>query len=379
MFGRERLQDFFLDPGVLHLNHGSYGALPRRVAGEQQALRDEAEARATTYNRGLYFKRLDGARGAVAELLGGQSEDWVFVDNATSACNAVILSQELYEGDEVLFLDATYGAVKKALWHWLQGRGVHLTEIPLRLPLAGPDEVIACVADHLSERVKLVVLDHITSPSALVMPVAEIAKMCKAAGARILVDGAHVPGHLPVDVPSLGVDYWCGNAHKWLFSPRSSGVLWVAPRHQADTHPTVLSHGTGQGFQAEFQWVGTRDASPWQSIPAGLRAHRSFGGAKLMARNRALAAEVSGMLEKELGIRPAGPSSMACAMVSLELPFAKGGDPVLLQKEFAERFQIETAFHPWNTGLCVRVSGQVYNEIADFEALGRAIRTYFDI
>ena len=379
MFGHEMIPAFLIDPGVLHLNHGSYGALPRVVADEQTRLRAMAEARASSFNRETHYELLSDSLQSISGLLGGRSQDWVLTDNATAGCNIVLASLDLQPGDEVLFTSETYGAVQKGLHHWHGRRGVTLTRLPLRVPLEGPEVVTQTIKAALSARTKLVVLDHITSPTALIMPVEDIAAMCRKAGVPVLVDGAHVPGHLSVDVPALGVDYWVGNAHKWLFAPRSVAALWCAAKWQDRLRPPVVSHGSFEGFQQAFAWVGTRDASPWHAIPKAISTHKELGGTRLMQRNRALAAEAGDMLAEALGGRLAGPREMRGAMAAVSLRGLTGADPKKLQGDFARLYGIETGFFPFNDGVGLRVSAQIYNELTDYERLLTALKSHFDL
>ena len=201
----------------------------------------------------------------------------------------MLLSQDFSAGDEVLITAGIYGAVRKALAHWLGTRGVSLVEVPLPLPIAEPAQITSAVQAALTPRTRLAILDHITSTSALELPVAELAALCRANGTPVLIDGAHAPGQIALDVAALGVDYYTGNAHKWLFAPKGCAALWVAPQHRDSLHPTTISHGLGQGMQAEFDWIGTRDSSAWFTLPEALKTHAAYGGADLMARNRDLA------------------------------------------------------------------------------------------
>ncbi|MCB2136385.1 MAG: aminotransferase class V-fold PLP-dependent enzyme, partial [Rhodobacteraceae bacterium] len=328
--------------------------------------------------RETYFELLSARLDLVAARYGGHAEDWVFVENATAACNAVFLSERLAAGDEVLFTSAIYGAVRKALSHWHAGRGVRFREVDLALPVESPQSVTAAIGAALSPRVKLLVIDHITSTSALLLPVAEIAAICRTNGTRVLVDGAHAPGQIALDLPSLGVDYYTGNAHKWQFAPKGCALLWVRPGLGDGVHPTVISHGLGAGLRAEFGWTGTRDSSPWFAFAEAAAAHDAFGGAGLMARNRTLAAEAGAFLAKALGTELSGPAEMRAAMATVLLP---GNIPTAARDrvaaDFSRRYQMETSFVPWQDRLAVRISAQVYNEMSDYERLLTAIRDYF--
>ncbi|HEY6221113.1 MAG TPA: aminotransferase class V-fold PLP-dependent enzyme, partial [Candidatus Eisenbacteria bacterium] len=238
-FGRSMLDQWLLDPDVTYLNHGTVGATPKRVLAKQQAIRDEIERRPSQFLlRELTGiapvgvprsgpSRLRAAAAEVAPFVGAKSEDFVFVENATTGINAVLGSLDLREGDEVLVTDHVYGAVAKIAAFVTRRREAHVRSIELPYPVSGPDAIVAAVVAEIGPRTRVLVLDHVTSDSALVLPVREIASRCRAKGARILVDGAHAPGALALDVSSLGVDWYSANLHKWAFSPRASGFLWA--------------------------------------------------------------------------------------------------------------------------------------------------------
>ncbi|SPH24566.1 Isopenicillin N epimerase [Defluviimonas aquaemixtae] len=379
-YGRSNIAAFYLDPSVLHLNHGAYGAVPRRVMAALQHYQTEAEARCSTFFRDRYDPMLTERLDLVARRYGGQGCEWVFVENATAACNAIFLSCRLEAGDEILFTSAIYGAVRNALLHWQGTRGITLTELPMRLPVEDPAQVVDLVRAALSPKVKLLVIDHVTSTSALRLPVGEIAALCRESSTRVLVDGAHGPGQIALDVPALGVDYYTGNAHKWHFAPKGCAMLWVRPGLGGTVHPTVISHGYRTGLHGEFNWIGTRDASAWFAFRDAVEAHDGFGGKALMRRNRDLAAEAGACLAEALGTVVAGPPEMQVAMSTILLPVkADATASERIQRDFSTHYAMETSFVPWEDRLAIRISAQVYNELEDYETLVTALKDYFDL
>ncbi|WP_424830183.1 aminotransferase class V-fold PLP-dependent enzyme [Ruegeria sp.] len=331
------LSAFLLAPDICHLNHGSYGAVPRIVHEKHCALLRQMEERCSSWFRDTYPVLMADARRSAASFLGGLERDWVFAESATQACNAILLSQKLSAGDEVIFLSEIYGAVHKALRHWCESRGVILVEVPVALPVEGPEQVVDGLRAALTGRTKLAVFDHIASPSAIRMPVEEMSRICRDNGTRVLIDGAHVPGQLPLDVEAIGVDYYVGNAHKWLFAPKGCAVLWARSDRQADLHPGSISHGYGEGWQVEFDWVGTRDATPWFCLPDAIGAWERFGGLDLVARNKALARDAGEMLAHELRAELSCPADMAYAMATLRLPGVTG-DVNAIKRELGRRY-----------------------------------------
>jgi isopenicillin-N epimerase len=366
-----------LDPGFLTVNHGSFGAAPIGVLAEQAAWRDRMEAQPTRFMNRV----LPGALRAAADALGGflqvRGSDLAFVDNATAGCNAVLRSLRLAPGDEVLVLTHGYNAVRNTVRYVTDRAGARMTEAAVAFPVPDDDATVANVAAALTPRTRLAVIDHITSASALVLPVARIAAACHARSVPVLIDGAHAPGQLDLDVPATGADYYTGNCHKWLCAPKGAAFLWAAPQRQADLHPTIISHGLGGGFLAEFDWTGTRDCTAALAVPAAIDFHHRLGGAALRARNIALAAEAASLLARRLNT-DAVPTGSAMGLV--RLPLSQPATPALSQA-IRERLIDAGTDAPTNVldgALWLRLSAFAYNERDDYERLAdlvaRALR-----
>lgn len=379
--GRARLNEFLLAPDRLYLNHGSYGALPVTVAREQDRLRSVIERDATGFFQDAYPVAIRTAAHDVAKAFGGAGSDWVFVENATSAVNGILAGITLESGDDILTTSHGYGAVIRAMHLWAQRRGATLRIVELPSILESDDQVIEHISAAFGARTKLLVVDHITSATACIFPVREIAARARAAGIPVLIDGAHAPGQIALDVPSLGADWYTGNAHKWFFAPKGCGLLWTAPARQSETRPAVLSHGAKTGYTAAFDWIGTRDVTPWLCFAAAARAHAGFGGAALMARNRALALQAGNNLARALGGTPSAPPEMrgAMAAIALEMPSGPGLAVSLtsdlataLRRELASAHGISVPVSVFADRLWLRISAQIYNEAADYAALAAA-------
>ena len=199
--------------------------------------------------------RMRAAAAKVAEFVGARADDVAFVDNATTGCNSVLRSLRFAAGDELLVADHGYGAVTNTVRYVAERAGATVKAVELPYPGPSgttPESIVAAIEAALTARTRLLVIDHITSGSALVLPIAEIAARCRARGVLTLIDGAHAPGALPLDIPALGVDFYTGNLHKWAMAARSCALIWAAPQHQAELHPTVISWGYGRGMAAEF-------------------------------------------------------------------------------------------------------------------------------
>ena len=377
-FGASVRGEWRLEPGISYLNHGGYGATPRAVQAAQDAWRERCERDPTRFHSRELPAALRAAADAVAGALGADGKDLVFVDNATSGINAVLRSLAFAPGDEILITSLAYPAIRNASRYVAERSGARLIEVALTLPIRDLDAARAAVAARIGKRTKLVLLDHIASASALVLPVAALAAAAHAAGARVLIDGAHAPGQIALDLPSLGIDWYVGNLHKWYFAPRSCGVLWAAPGQQAALHPLAISHGLGAGYIAEFDWTGTRDFTAALAAPAGIEFHRKLGGAALMARNQALAREAAMLLARIWQSETAGPLDGFAAMATVRLAVPGAADAERakrLSRWLAEEHHIEAAIFPEGHALWLRVAAQAYNELGEYERLAALVAT----
>ncbi|HXQ40134.1 MAG TPA: aminotransferase class V-fold PLP-dependent enzyme [Candidatus Udaeobacter sp.] len=368
---------FLLEPGIAYLNHGAFGATPREVMAASESWRRRLEAEPTRFMESERAPALRQARAEMAGFVSAALEDLVLVENATAGCNAVLRSLALKPGAEILTVDHGYPAVLKVLRHVAGLSGARLIEVVLPFPFEGPEAILEAVLAGITQRTQLVVLDLITSRSATILPVAPIIEAAHAAGARVLIDAAHAPGHIELDVPGLGADWVTGNAHKWLFAPKGTAFLWAAPAAQDGLHPTVISHGYGQGFEEEFAWTGTSDPSNWLALPTAIDFYRRMGDGAIRERNRALAAEAAALLQGELGALPAAAPNMRGAMASLALPMADPADcraAEALQGRLLDRHRIEVPIFPFAGRIWLRLSAQIYNELADYERLAQALK-----
>lgn len=371
-FGHARRADFHLADGIDPLNHGAYGATPRAVLAASDRWRDRMEADPSTFFRSELPRGLRNAASRVAGFIGGRAEDWAFAENATAGMNAIIAATTVSPGDELLCLSQVYGAVGKALSHHAASKGARVVMVPVPVPFVDPEPLLAGLRAAITRRTRLAVLDHVTSPGATVLPVRDLAAICREAGVSVAIDGAHAPGMLALDVPSLGADWYVGNLHKWAFAPRGTGVIWCAPHRQDDLHPVSISHYYGQGFTAEFDYSGTRDNSPWLAATAGLDYLDALGADAMRAHNHALACQAGEMLatawRSELSAAPEFLGSMA----AVRLPNGAGGgraEGMRLATRLNEAHRISCAVLALQGGLWVRVSAQVYNSLDDYDRL----------
>jgi isopenicillin-N epimerase len=371
-FGRVRRADFHLAEGVAHLNHGSFGATPRVVLDAAQAYRLQMEADGTAFFRDALPGLVRGAVGRVAGFLGGRAEDWAFVENATQGLNAIIASLGLEPGDELLCLSQTYGAIANTLRYHAERTGAQVIAVPVSVPFTDPEPLLAAIAAAIGPRTRLALFDHITSAGAAVLPVREMAALCRARGVPVAIDGAHAPGQVPLNVPALDVDWYVGNLHKWAFAAKGTAILWCAPERQAALHPVAISHYLGQGFTAEFDYSGTRDNSAWLAAPAALDYLAALDPEAMRAHNDALAREAGEILRDAWDSEIAAAPAYGAAMASVRLPGTKGADRAFarqLARHLTERHGITVNVMTLGDSLRVRVSAQIYNEIDEYRRL----------
>lgn len=378
-----------LDPEVVFLNHGSFGACPRAVLDEQDRLRAQMEREPVQFFVHALAPLLDAARAEVAAFVGARPEDLVFVRNATAGVNAVLASLRLEPGDELLTTDHVYHACHNALRHVCARAGARVVVAPLPFPIAGPDEAVAAVLAGAGARTRLALIDHVTSPTGVVLPVAEIVGALAQRGIDTLVDGAHAPGMLPLELDALGAAYYTGNFHKWVCAPKGAAMLHVRRDRQAGLHPSVISHGYDSSrsrspLWEEFDWTGTDDPSPWLCVPTAIRWLGQLlpgGWPALRARNHALLLAGRDIVAAALGVAAPVPDAMLGNLAALPLPdgavtpsSALYADA--LQVALFERHRIEVPVPPWPAPprRLIRISAQVYNRRGDYEALARALR-----
>jgi isopenicillin-N epimerase len=385
-FGRSMLAHWLLDPDATYLNHGTVGATPRRVLEKQQALRDEMERHPSRF----MLRELNGAHPApwrtvsrlreasdkVAAFVGSRPDDLVFVPNVTSGLNAVLKSLPLGPDDEVVITDLAYGAIAKATRFVCERGGATLRTVRIDYPVRDAGQIVDAIACALTARTKLVVVDHITAQTALILPVADIAAACHARGVAVLVDGAHVPGARPLDIASLGVDWYSANLHKWAHAPRGCGILWVSPARQSTIQAPIVSWGHGEGFRAEFEHTATGDPTSYLAAPEGIALLREWDFGACLAYMHALALEAAAILTDRWRTRFEIPHDMVGSMVTVPLPPSAGtteADAERLRLALLVDDRIEVAMHAWRGRVWARVSAQIYNDRSDVERLADAV------
>ena len=364
--------EWSFDPAWVTVNNGSFGACPRRVRAAQMRWRERFERQPTAFMHRDLPTLLRSTASELAAFIGAPADETVFVENATAGCNAVLRSLRFQTGDEILMLDQAYGAVRNTVRFVAEQAGARVVTVALPFPKADPLAVTRLVEAALTKQTALAVLDHITSPGALVLPIADMVRVCHQRDVPVLVDGAHAPGQLPLDLSGIGADWYAGNLHKWLFAPVGSGVLHARLERQDRLHPTSISHGFGEGFLAEFDWTGTRDVSAWLAVPDAIALHRELGGTALMAGNAALAREGADIVASALGTQAAAGCLPGGAMSLVRLPAWLGSDPSTVRRLLVGR-RVDAPVHALAGALWIRLSAQAYNTTPDYHRLASEV------
>jgi isopenicillin-N epimerase len=298
------------------------------------------------------------------------------VPNVTTGLNAVLRSIPFAPGDEVVIPDLAYGAIVLAAGYAARERGATLRIVEMPFPVRDPHDIVEAIASALTPRTRLAVIDHITSQTALVLPVAAIVAECHARGVPVLVDGAHAPGSLALDIPSIGADWYVANLHKWAHAPRACGILWAAPGRQRDLHHPVVSWGFGHGFRDEFDWNGTSDPTSCLAAPEGIAILREWGFDAVLDYMHSLAWEAGCVLSDGWRTSLETPREMVGAMVTVPLSEAAGAtdsDAARLRLALLVDDRIEVQLHAWRSRLWARVSAQIYNDRTDMARLAEAV------
>lgn len=369
-----------LDPAITFLNHGSFGATPRVVLEKQSELRAQLEREPVRFFVRELEPLLDDARRRVASFVGADEAGFAFVTNTTSGVNAVLRSLDLDKFDELLITSHEYNACRNVIDYVAGLSSAKVVVVDVPFPIDSPDVIVERILAGVTERTRLVLVDHITSQTALIFPVEQIVRELNARGIDTLVDGAHAPGYLPLNVREIGAAYYTGNLHKWVCAPKGAAFLYVRENRRRSIRPIAISHGANSPrtdrsrFQLEFDWTGTFDPSAWLSVPAAIEFMESHGGwPDVMRRNRELALLARDLLCDSLGISRPAPDAMLGSMAAIPLP---DGDAEALQDRLFHDYGIEVPIVPWpqSPKRVLRISAQVYNELSEYEKLARALR-----
>ncbi len=368
---------FLLDPDVVFLNHGSFGATPRPVFAAYQEWQRQLEWQPVQFLAVELGQRLATARAALAAFINAAPDDLAYVPNATFAVNVVARSLPLGAEDEVLTTDHEYGACDN-VWRYLsQRQGFRYVAQPVSLPATTPDAILSQLWQGVTSRTKVIFLSHITSPTALTLPVAEICARARAANILTVVDGAHALGQIPLDMAALGADFYTSNAHKWLCSPKGSAFLYARPEAQPRLQPLVISWGWGaerpftygSDFLDLLQWQGTADVSAYLTVPAAIAFQSEYDWPAVRLRCHALVQQALRRINELTGLSPMYPDGAGFyhQMGIAALPHQE--DLAAFKARLYQRYRIESHCVQWRDRQFIRVSIQGYNTQADVDAL----------
>ena len=374
-FGRSARGLWSLREDAFFLNHGSYGACPLVVQREQDRIRGEMEFQPDEFIYANITPKevptpLRAIAGQLGDFVGVAGDQVALVENATVGVQSVLNSCALSPGDEILMTDHQYNAVRLAVEARCREAGAIPRVAHIPLP-ATADEVRTLIREATNPRVKLAIIDHITSPSALTFPIADIIADLHERGVRVLVDGAHAIGQIPLSVAELDPDWYVTNMHKWLFAPKGSAMLYASDRTKAMTQPPIVGHFIEMGFPRSFDYLGTRDYSGWLALPAAIRFFEELGRERLWRHNARLVAEASEQLIG-LGAQPTGPLDMCAAMRAFVLPQvreARAEDAMNLKRSLWEEGRIQVNSAVLAGSLIIRISAQAYVDETELLAL----------
>jgi isopenicillin-N epimerase len=363
-----------LDPRVTQLNHGGFGAAPVPVLAAQQRLRDDMERNPTDFLTRVGPTLLGAARERLAAFLGADPAGMVFVTNATTAVQTALTALRLDRDDEVLTTDHCYHGVQVQLAALAARTGARVSVAAVPTPDPTQDAIVDAVVAGIGPRTRVLVVDHITSPTGIVLPVRRLADACRERGIVTVVDGAHATAMLPVDIASLGVDFWAGNLHKWLCAPKTAAVLWAAPEHRSALRPLVPSHFYEDGLHAAFDWTGTVDPSPALASVTALDFFTGLGWDDVRRHNVELAGAGARLVADALGTDVPVPDESASAMRIVRLPRPLDPDAArAVERTLLAEYGVEVPLTATDATRWVRLSAQVYNVIDDYARLADAL------
>jgi isopenicillin-N epimerase len=380
--GRRITQLFLLRDDITFLNNGSFGAPPKVVMMAQNYWRERMESQPV-----LFFTRdlpvfMRGAATMLANFLNAQPENMAFVDNATSGVNTVIrsLMPKLKAGDEIVTTTHVYGAVRNTLHYAAHCTGAIVREVEIPFPLESPYQIIRALNTVLSSKTVLMVMDHLTSPTGLIFPAEEILRICRNKNIPVLIDGAHVPGMLPLNLKELQPDWYTGNCHKWLFAPKGCAFLWTHPDRAKDIHPLAVSHGYGLGYAQEFDWTGTKDYSPYLSVGTAIEFFQAGDPETLNRYQHKLAIEARSIMCEAWKTQAPAPDYMIGALASAAIPRHLMLDNIPIDKIAMalhdilwDEYQIEVPVIAFAENVWIRIAAHIYNNSEQYEFLAETV------
>ena len=367
---------FLIRDDVIFLNHGSFGACPKPVFEKYQAWQLELERQPVEFIGRRRESLLDVATDKIAEFLNAPAEELIFVTNATTGLNTVAKSLKLNHGDEILTTNQEYGAIDKTMAFVAQKTGATIVRHHVTVPYTTDEAFTDSFFESVTDKTKVIYISHITAPSALIFPVAQICHRAREMGIFTMIDGAHVPGQIPLDLTEVGADAYSGNFHKWLCSPKGSAFLHVRKEHHAMIDPLVISHGwiEGNNFHEQNRWGGTNDFSAFLTVPTAIEYFHEHNWDEIRAECHELAVMTQARLCDDFGLEPLSVNQFS-QMVAIPLPDC---DITVVKERMYDEFRVEVPFTTVNDKPHVRVSFQAYNSAKDAKALMDGLHAILD-
>jgi isopenicillin-N epimerase len=377
-------RQFFLDPNVVFLNHGSFGASPKPVIDVYQDWQRKLEFQPVEFLGREIQDHLREARVHLGSYLKSDPGNLVFIPNATFGVNIIASSLDLQPGDEVLTSNHEYGACDNVWSYWSQKKGIKVVRQPIHLPLASKDEIIDAFWSDVNDRTRLIFLSQITSPTAVRFPVEDICKQAKEAGILILIDGAHAPGQIDLNLDDLGADFYTGNCHKWMLAPKGAAFLHAKPEQQELIEPLVVGWGWGENcpyesdsrYQAYLEWWGTVDPASYLAVPAAIQFQQNHDWDAVRIRCQKLLEICLSEIESITGMPSIYGNNQEgyIQLGAAEMPGDCQAEKI--QPWLYENFRIEIPIIDWEGRWFVRLSVQGYNTESDLELLVSALKEY---
>ena len=375
--GHDVKDHWMIEPNITYLNHGAFGALSIPVYNAAIAVRRYIEGQPARFLKDEVTQSLRDSASILAKYVGADGNDIVFVDNATTAINAVLRSLVLLPGDEVVTTNHSYGAVLKTLEFICERAGARIVFADIPYPLNDEAIILDAINNAITKRTKLVVVDHITSMSALPMPIKKIASQCGEKNIPILVDGAHAVGILDIDLNNLGVNWYAGNCHKWLGAPRGCGFLWTKEFNQRLVRPTTISHYISDGYLPAFDWPGSKDFTPYLCVAAAIKFRKKFGENKIRKHCHSTIWDGLNILKDAFKTELGASEALTTYMGNIHYPIKIKADKKnaeILRKSLRDKHNIEIDVKAINGKLWIRNSAYLYNNLDDFKRLAMAIK-----
>lgn len=367
---------YLLDEKVVFLNHGSFGACPKVVFERYQAWQLELERQPVEFLGRQHDTLIKEALNSSGDYLGTSGENLVFVPNATTGLNMVARSLKLEAGDEILTTNHEYGALDLTWAYISRETSCAVIAMPLPDTFNDPDDVVEAIWKGVTENTKIIFMSHITSPTGLILPAEEICKRARQAGIMTIIDGAHVPGQLALNLDELGADFYSGNFHKWLSAPKGSAFVYISPEYHDMIDPLTISWGwDGDTFFERTRWQGTREIASFLTVPTAIQFQKDHNWQEIQNRCHDLAIETMHRICEVTGLDPFASPEFFGQMATAPLPVDT--DLEKLKSYLYDNYCVEVPLTELEGRKFIRVSIQAYNTRKDADALITGLKAYF--